>query len=122
MMLEALRQSRQSWGGSSKKQREILVQARLILFHKEQIIASGSHDLLAHVALGKERVGAQEAALHQDRREERLDPAELMLFLGHHLLFEHNARVGFVEVHVVHSPLVRRQSEAEATLENEAAS
>src|SRR6184192_3452184 len=71
--------------GFVKKEGQIFVEGRLIVFDHQQIVASCGNDILAKTVLSKEGIGTDDASLKQNRSQEGLPVGQFIRFLCDHV-------------------------------------
>jgi hypothetical protein len=78
----------------------------LIVLDEEQIVCSCGNDILAKTALRIECIGTDDASLKQDWGQEGFHVGQFIRFFSDYSFLEHNAGLDFIQVQVMHGPLV----------------
>jgi hypothetical protein len=75
---------------------DVLPQRRLIVFDNQQVVSLQAMDLRTQRSLGMHRVQGENAPLDQVRSQQRLERADLILFLAHIAVLQDNSGVDLI--------------------------
>ena len=89
-----------------EKEGQVLISGRLMVLDEQHIVCSCGKDFLAKTAVRRERIGTDDALVKQNRGEKEVHMGQFPCLLLNSGFFEHNACFGFIQIQMMHFPLI----------------